>query len=256
MNIVNRVVVILAILVVMIVIPLALIFPEQAYYGLQWATETVKVNLEWLDGLEPAMRIGVRILLAAAGLAVFVVGLLCLALEVIRIRRSTVRLRDGSGELVMSGVAGHLTYYVDLLPDVLRVRPAVQRAGNGVRATIDVETAPGVHVPSKSSEIRETARRVLEEELGLQVKGDIKVVIKPASPPKGGGSRRVTPAARPVQAAPAIATTPASPPVEAVETPQEEAPLPAQREELGKESETIEVKAPPDPKGLDATQNP
>ena len=142
MNIVNRVVVILAILAVMIVIPLALIFPQQAYYSLQWAADIVRINLEWLDRLEPAARIGMRILLAAAGLAVFVVGLLLLALEVIRIRRSTVRLRDGSGELVMNGIAGHLTYYVDLLPDVLRVRPSVQRAGNGVRAAIDV-AAPG-----------------------------------------------------------------------------------------------------------------
>jgi hypothetical protein len=244
MNLLNRIIIILAILVVMIVVPLALILPEQAHLALQYAADVVQANLDWLTSLTPGAQIGVRIVLGAIGLIVFVIGLLFLALEVIRVRKNTVKLKDGSGELVMNGVAGHLVYYVDLLPDVLRVRPYVQSTGSGVRATLHVETAPGVHVPTKSGEVRETARRVLEEQLGLRIKGDIKVVVKPVPPPRdrrGRQAQALREAALPVEA------TPPSPPVETASAPKEEKPA-AQEvppAEVAEENETIDVKAPP-----------
>jgi uncharacterized alkaline shock family protein YloU len=188
-----------------------------------------------------------RIILAVVGMIGFCIGLLLLALELIRIRKSTVKLRDGSGELVMNGVAGHLAYYVDLLPDVLRAKPQVKSTGKGVRTTLYVETAPGINVPEKSSEISQTARQVLEEQLGLQVKGDIRVVIKPVALPRPRQGKRppvvavpkptpapaVTPQPRPV-------VEPIAPPIKDMVTPE---PLPEMEDG---DSEVIEVKAPPE----------
>jgi hypothetical protein len=115
---------------------------------------------------------------------VFLIGLLFLVLEIVRFRRSTVRLRDGSGKLMMNGVAGYLAYYIDLLPDVLRVKPTVRSKGKSIQTVLYVETSPGINVLEKSGAVRETARQVLEDELGLQVSGEIEVMIKPVPYPK------------------------------------------------------------------------
>ena len=190
MNLFNRIVIILLVLAAMIIIPLILMFPGEAQAWLRYVADVIEANVMWLQGLQQAEQIGVKLILAAVSMAVFVVGLLFLALEVIRIRRATVRLKDGSGELIMSGVTGHLSYHIDLLPDVLRVRPVVQSAGKSVRVTLNVDTAPGVNVLVKSKEVRQAARQVIEEQLGLNVKGGIRVVIKPVPHPKGHRGKR------------------------------------------------------------------
>jgi hypothetical protein len=202
MNTFNRIVIILLLLALMIVIPLALILPEQTEAVLRYAADLVQINLLWLSSLSETMQIAIRLALAAIALIVFVIGLLFLVLEIVRLRRRTVRLRDGSGELLMEGLGGHLVYHIDQLPSVLRVRPTVESKGKSVRVALYVETGPDVSVPEKSAEIQEVARRVIEEQLGLDIKGDIKVTIKPLSYPKVERSGRQTeirqPAAMPV----------------------------------------------------------
>jgi len=261
MNIFNRLIIILLILVAMVALPLALIFPEQAAFVLRYGADLIDVNLEWLSTLTPAAEIGVRVLLGAVGLIVFLVGVLFLVLEVIRFRRNTVKLRDGSGELMMDGVSGHLSYYVDMLPDVMNVKPRVQSKGKSVEVSLYVETAPEVSIPDKSAEVRETARRVLEEQLGLRVSKEIQVLIKPVSHPQIRQGKR-----RPWQQKPAVAPPVVSQPPAVVEQPlpepepfpeapqeasvddllddyvPEEEPVLPPEEEQG--SETIEVKRP------------
>jgi hypothetical protein len=168
----------------MILIPLILIFPEQAEALLRTVAGIIEANLVWLHGLSQPAQVGVRLLLAAVGMGVFLIGLLFLVLEVIPRGPKTVKLADGSGDLVMDGVSGHLAYYIDALPDVLRVRPSVTRKGKSVRVSLYVETAPDVNVPTKSAEAREEARRVIEEQLGLEVNGEIQVVIRPIAYPR------------------------------------------------------------------------
>ncbi|MBN1935645.1 MAG: hypothetical protein JW934_13335 [Anaerolineae bacterium] len=239
MNLVNRIAIILLILAAMLLIPLLLIFPEQAESALRYAADIVEANLVWLNGLSPAAEIGVRVLLGGAGLFVFIIGLLFLGLEVVRIRRKTVRLKDGSGELMMDGISGHVAYYVDLLSDVLRVRPTVTSKGKSIEAQVYVETAPGINIPAKTSEIKETVRRVIEEELGLQLKGEVKVTIRPVYP-KNEMSRKRGPKQAPLQAArPAAMPEPARETAWEDYTPPLEAPEPEEPA-----SELIEVKAP------------
>ena len=239
MSIFNKIVVVLLLLVAMILVPLILIFPEQAESTLRYAADVIHANLEWLNGLPPMAQIGIRLLLAFVGVITFLIGLLFLVLEVFRIRRKTVRLADQSGEVMVDSITGHLTYHLDLLPDVLRVRPQVVSRGKNIRVTIYVETPPEVNVPEKSAEVQETARRVIEEQLGLVIRGDIKVIIRPIAYPKISPTDQ----ARPTQAEP-----PAPPeltPVEPVVEDQEVEPLFPQPEERPFVEQ--EVVAPPPP---------
>jgi hypothetical protein len=228
MRVLNKIIIILILLIIMIAVPLLLTFPEQAEFGLRYAADVIKANLVWLNNLPRGTQIGMRVLLALAGMIVFLIGLLFIILELFRGRRKTVRLKDKSGELLIDSISGHLTYHLDLLPDVLRVRPTVSSSGNSLRTTIHVETPPDVNVPQKSAEVKETARKLIEDQLGLQTKGDIRVVIQPIAYPKISPveQKRATRADRPI--------APPLPPVEAMieEEERRAVPLYPEKEEL------------------------
>jgi hypothetical protein len=225
MSIFNKVVVVLLLLVAMILVPLVLIFPEQAETALRYTADIIQANLEWLNGLSSVAQVWIRLLLAFVGVVVFLIGLLFLVLEVFRFRRKTVQLKDKSGEVMVDSITGHLTYHLDLLPDVLRVRPQVISRGKKVSVTIYVETPPEVNVPEKSAEVKETARRVIEEQLGLETKGEIKVIIRPIAYPKISPTEQARPTRIEPPAAPPLA------PVEPVVEDQEVEPLFPQQEE-------------------------
>jgi hypothetical protein len=213
MNVFNRIVTILLILAIMVLTPLVLIFPEQAEFALRGAADVVGANVNWLSALEPAPQIGVRLLLAAAGMLVFLVGLVLIVLQFVRFRRrGTVKLRDGSGELTTNGITAHLAYYIDMLPDVAKVKPVVQGSGKGVRVTLNVETAPGIDILKKSNQIRQTALRVLEEQLGIDVRQEVRVVLKPSSFPKLAAGAQMPPViAEAIGEMPVAPTAPVAP---------------------------------------------
>ena len=224
MKILNKIVVSLLLLVTMILTPLILIVPDQAESWLRSAADIIQANLEWLEGQATGAQVGIRLLLALAGLFAFLVCLLLLVLEIFPLRRKTVSLQDSSGELMIDSISSHLSYHLDLLPDVLRVRPRISSRGKTVRATIYIETPPDVNVPQKTTEVQETTRQVLEDQLGLQTK-DIKVIIRPTDYPKLSTSERK----RPMRAERPIA--PPLTPVEPMVEDQEAAPLLPQQEE-------------------------
>jgi hypothetical protein len=261
-NVFNKIVTILVLLAAMILIPLFLIFPEQAEVVLRTTADTIQLNLEWLSSQTATSQMGVRLLLGAVGLIVFLICLLLLVLEFVRFGRRTVRLRDESGELVMDGIVGHLSYHIDLLPDVVRVRPKVTSRGKRVRATLYVETAPDVVVPEKSAEIKERARHVIEDQLGLEVDREIKVVIKPVDyrraprvrqPARVPGSAPIEPEPQPAELElepmepepqPVELEPPPAEPEEEAPEPEAEAPSELEAMEPKEEEQTIEVKRP------------
>lgn len=227
MNVFNRIVTILLILAIMVLTPLVLIFPEQAEFALRGAADVVGANVNWLSALEPAPQIGIRLLLAAAGMLVFLVGLVLIVLQFVRFRRrGTVKLRDGSGELTTNGITAHLAYYIDMLPDVAKVKPVVQGSGKGVRVTLNVETAPGIDILKKSNQIRQTALRVLEEQLGIDVRQEVRVVLKPSSFPKLAAGAQMPPviaeAIGEMPVAPTAPVAPAAPTAPVAPAPQPE----------------------------------
>ena len=222
MNLFNKIVVILLLLTIMIVVPLALIFPEQLEIFLRTSADLVGANVDWLLGLTPTGQIGMRLLFAAGGLLVFLVGLVLIVLQFVRFRRrGTIKLRDGSGELTTAGISQHLAYYIDMLPDVSQVKPVVESSSKGVRVTLNVEIAPGIDALQKSHQVRQTARRVIEDQLGVEVRDEIRVVLKPSSFPKLAAGAQMPPVV-----AEAIAETPAPQPAPVPETVIAPAPAP------------------------------
>jgi len=218
MNTLNKIVVSLLLLAAIVLIPLLLIFPQQAEISLRYAADVIQANLDWLGTQSPAAQIGIRLLLAFGGVLAALVSLVLLVLEIVPFRRKTVRLQDNSGELMVDSINGHLAYHLDLLPDVLRVRPKIKSSGKTVQVTVYVETPPDTNVSQKSAEVHETTRQVLEDRLGLQVR-EIKVVIRPVDYPKLSTAERKRPmrAERPI--APPLA------PVEPTVEDQEAKPL-------------------------------
>jgi hypothetical protein len=224
MNALNKIVVSLLLLAAIVLIPLLMIFPEQAEIALRYGADVIQANLDWLSAQSPGAQIGIRLLLALGGMLAFLVGLVLLVLEIFPFRRKTVRLHDNSGELMIDSINGHLTYHLDLLPDVLRVRPKIRSSGKTVRTTVYIETPPDTNIPQKSAEVQETTRHVLEDQLGLQAK-EIKVVVRPVDYPKLSRSERKRPmrAERPI--------TPPLAPVEPMVEDQEAEPLSPRQEE-------------------------
>lgn len=224
MNVLNKIVVSLLLLAAMVLIPLLLIFPEQAEIVLRYAADVIRANLDWLAAQSPGAQIGVRMLLALGGMMAFLLGLVLLVLEVFPFRRKTVRLQDNSGEIMIDSISSHLTYHLDLLPDVLRARPRISSRGKAVRATIYIETPPDVNVPQKTTEVQETVRQVLEEQLGLQAQ-EIKVVVRPVDYPKLSTTEHKRPMRPDRPIAPPLA------PVEPMVEDQEAEPLLPRQEE-------------------------
>jgi hypothetical protein len=104
-----------------------------------------------------------------------------------------------------------------MLPDVAQVKPVVQSTNKGVSVTLNVEIAPGIDALEKSNQIRQTARRVLEEQLGLEIREEIRVVLKPSSFPKLPAGAQMPPVVaeaigKAPAAQPAVETVVVSPP--------------------------------------------
>ncbi len=157
-------------------------------------------------------------------LAMLVCGLILL-LEVRRPRRAKYvvvdRVAGGEARISVESVARRLNYEVDLLQDVSEAKSEVVAKGRELKVILDVLMSPDVDIPMKTDEVIETARRVIEEQMGLKLAGKPKDAIKVnIHHPK-----RMAPAQAPLPTA--VAPMP-SPEAEAV--PWAEAPGPAPSE--------------------------
>lgn len=114
--------------------------------------------------------------LTVTGLALLVM-LIAFLMLIIELRPASgeqmipVRTTEG-GETVMSSdaVARRLKYSIDRLDDVVNVDPVLKTKGGGVDVLLNVRTSPQIDVPMKDAEIKQVARQVLEEQIGLEVK--------------------------------------------------------------------------------------
>lgn len=115
-----------------------------------------------------------RLTVTAVMLLVMLVAFVLLVLELRPAPREVlipVRTAEG-GETVVaaSAVQRRLQWAIDQLDDVVEVYPLVRPKGDGVEVLLSVRTTPNIDVPMKDSEIKQTARSVLEEQFGIKVK--------------------------------------------------------------------------------------
>jgi hypothetical protein len=193
MNVFNRLVVIVLLVVSMIVLPVALVLvparPEiVAVIGQQ--------GLGRLMAISGQNRIPFILGGAALALLTFILCGLLLWLELRRPHGKAVRVQKVSGgeaKVTTDSIARRLEYNLDQLADVISVKPKVMGRGKGVYIRLNVETGPEIDVPAKTEEISRVAKEVIEERMGLKLAGKLEINIKHAPYSKDWSPVKKTP---------------------------------------------------------------
>ena len=181
MNTMNRVVLVILLLVAMVLCTVSLVVPLWVFDAV--ARQSVAL-LDYLNRLQWYVRLPLGILFA---LALDVIFVLLVALEMRRPASKAIRVSKTAGGEVRVGVASitdRLRYEIDQLSSVLRSKPKVVAKRGGVVVELDVETAAGIDVPEKAEQIVETARRVVEEKMGLKLARPPKVNLRAVPYPR------------------------------------------------------------------------
>lgn len=194
MNVFNRLVVIVLLVVSMIVLPVVLVLvPARP----EIVTIIGQQGLSWLMAMSRQNQL--TFILGGASLAVlvFVVCGLLLWLELRRPHGKVVRVHQVSGDtakVTTDSIARRLEYNIDQLADVISVKPKIASKGKGVQVRLNVETGPEIDIPAKTEEISKVAREVIEERMGLKLAGKIEIHIKHAAYSKDWAAMKKTPA--------------------------------------------------------------
>jgi len=176
MNIFNRAMTILLFVTLMIVLPIVMILPDAVIALLQQS----------LSAAASGMNNFHRVILILLGVICFIICGLVLYLEVRRPPRRRVKLQKISGgevELAVDSIAQRLEYRVDQLADVVKVLPKIKAGRRSVDVELNLETTPDVDVPTKTEEVCQVVRDVVEERMGLKL-NKIKVNITYAPYPE------------------------------------------------------------------------
>ncbi len=194
MNIFNRLVVIVLLVVSMIVLPVVLVLVPARLDIVTTIGEEGLSRLADIGGQNQILFI-----LGGASLAVltFIICGLLLWLELRRPHGKVVRIQKVSGDeakVTTDSIARRLEYNIDQLAEVISVKPKVMAKGKGVHVRLNVETSPEIDVPAKTEEISKVAREVIEERMGLKLVGKLEISIKHVPYPKDWSVVKKTPA--------------------------------------------------------------
>ena len=177
MNLVNRVIVILGLLTTMVLSAILFIASGPALRALILFLQQAEANLMAMTGPRVFLRwVGGLVL-------IFLVWAICAALLWLEIRRPRVKtikvqqVSGGSAELAADSIANRLEYNIDLLADVVKVRPTINSGRKGVKVVLAVETSPEIDVLGKTEEIQVLTRDIVENRMGLQL-DTVRVVLR------------------------------------------------------------------------------
>ena len=134
--------------------------------------QSATVLTGWIEQLD-AMTFAQRLIGALIAAAVAALAFLMLVVELRPGTSSTVRVKAEDGSVTTierEAISQRVQYAVDMLDDVVGVSPRIAGRGEGLSVHLDVVTTPVVDIPMKTTEIRETTRRVIEEQMGLHLK--------------------------------------------------------------------------------------
>lgn len=172
LNIINRILSIFLFLVIISCAALAAL----SVWILQAAPARTQV-VNWVTAsVETLGRLTMAQQLTVTGIALLVMLVVFIAL-ILELRPAPgeqmipVRTTEG-GETVVSSkaVVRRLQWSIDRLDDVVKVSPTLTAKRDGVDVLLAVRTTPQIDLPMKDAEIKQVARQVLEEQMGLKVK--------------------------------------------------------------------------------------
>jgi hypothetical protein len=181
MNIFNRIVVTLLLLALIPIITVGLIVPAEAVQLLQDMLDDADSGV---DGSPSVVQLALR-----GGLALLIDAVLVFMLYLEVRRRRGVRVvpvraaGGGKAHVAVDSIVSRLEYHVDRLPGVLGATIKVSGHRRGVEVLLDVETVADVYLPTIIEEISSATRQVVEEEMGLKLKGKPKINLHPVAYP-------------------------------------------------------------------------
>ena len=194
MNVFNRIVMVLGILLLIALLAYVLILPnyasDSADIGLKYFGENYA---RYFEEDQPVLPFGVAgqlfatIFPVAGGVAVLVLIVL-LVLEVRRPRRKVVRIKTQGGSyarLEVGSVAQSLEYRVDELAGVRKVKTHIVSRGKDVDVTLDLDTSPSVNIPVLTDQIIALCHDIVEGQLGIHIHGRPVINIKHEPYPRG-----------------------------------------------------------------------
>jgi uncharacterized alkaline shock family protein YloU len=181
-NVFNRVVVILSLLITMVVSAIFFIVPVSVLQAVTPFLQQLQTNLAAMTGTRELLRLGGGLVFT------FLIWIFCalLWLEVRRPRSKTIRVQKVSGgeaQLTTDSIASRLEYNIDQLADVIKVKPTISPGRKGVRVDLEVETSPEIEVPMKTEEVQQLTKDIVENRMGLTL-DSVRVVIRHAPYPK------------------------------------------------------------------------
>ncbi len=184
MNIFNRLIAIVTLLLILIAGVLVGMFPFASLAFFQAGIARLENFLRQGQELNPVLLIVGQIVTVL--LALLVPGFL-LWLEVRRPRPSAAPVAVAEGiaqaRVTTDSVAQRLGWHLSQLADVLSVRPVVRASGRRVDVELEVETTPEIEVPMKTEEVAAVTREVVEDRMGLHL-GKLDVRIRHLSSPR------------------------------------------------------------------------
>lgn len=178
MNVFNRIVIILDILILMTLVVVIMLSPV---YVVDLATFNLELFREAVFDYRFYYVIG-------GGGVLLLILLILLWLEVRRPRHKMVRIRAkgrGNAQLGVESVMQSLEYRIDELPGVRKVEPSVVSRGRDARVILNLDTSPSVNIPMLTEQVVEMAHDILGGQLGLKVRGKVRVNIKHEPYPRG-----------------------------------------------------------------------
>lgn len=170
MNVINRIVAILVVIVLWAALIILAAAPTQALVWARQGLDWVESSLAQLAAMQPGWLYPLL-----RGGAIIVVTLLALAWLLQELRRKqtpVVKMRlpsGGEAAVTADSVSRRLAWHIDQLADVVSVTPMVRTRGNALEIELDLQTAPDVDVPMKTEEVVAVARDVIETQMGLQL---------------------------------------------------------------------------------------
>jgi hypothetical protein len=176
MNVFNRAVAILQIVLLIILLIVAAVVPNTVLGQIGYIVEQAQTALQvgW-------PRSYIIFLVAAIPLIFLLIVLLWLEIRPGTSNKVVVRGRDGTRtEVSTSSVAQSLRLHVDEIEDVFNVKSAVRGKRGGMEIRLSLETTPEIDIPAKMEEVSKAARDLIEGKMGLRI-ADIKVNVSQAS---------------------------------------------------------------------------
>lgn len=202
MNTLNRIVIVVLLLVAMVACTVSFLLPLRVSNTVALQAEAL---VDFLFRVRPVVRVGLGILFA---LTVDLILVLFLILELRRPATRAIKVQQTTGaevELSVESIADRVDYEVDQLSGVLSVDTHVTSKRGGVVIELDVKMAGKLNVPERAEQIVETARKVVEETMGLKLARPPKVHLRAVPRPEVRGQRVRPPAvAQEREAEPAI----------------------------------------------------